>query len=97
MITGVEKSTSPLRIADIFPNVSALGELVGFELGFRQLDKGDPTVEATALVGKNVAATKMRFNCGFHQMGLPPAKMVTWRNRWGIRAGVRGNDHFHIR
>lgn len=74
----MEKSTSPLRIADIFPNVSALGELVGFELGFRQLDKGDPTVEATALVGKNVAATKMRFNCGFHQMGLPPAKMVTF-------------------
>ena len=67
----------PLRIAEQFPNVSALGRAVGFESGFRQLDTGDPSVQARALIGQNVILTHMRFGSPYHQLGLPPAKRLT--------------------
>jgi len=64
-----------VRISERFPDVSVLGRAFGFDLRFRQLDGSDPAVPATALVGKKVTLTKLRFNCGFHQVGLPPAGM----------------------
>ena len=67
-----------MRIYQRFPEVSALGQAVGFELGFRQLDNGDPSIPATALFGKNVTLTNMRFSCGYHQLGLPPPRMLTF-------------------
>ena len=66
-----------MRLSERFPDVSALGRAAGFELGFRQLDESDPSVPATVLIGKNVSLTHMRFACGFHQKGLPPADMLT--------------------
>lgn len=73
-----EKPTKPLRVSARFPDVSALGDAVGFELGFRQLDKNDPAIPATVLSGKNVILTNTRFACSFHQLGLPPIKMLTF-------------------
>lgn len=73
-----KKSKIPSKNADQFPDVSALGRTLGFELGFRQLDKGDPAVLANAQFGKNITLTKLRFNCRFHQLGLPPGKMLTF-------------------
>jgi AraC-like DNA-binding protein len=73
-----KNTTKPLKISERFPDVSTLGRAFGFDLGFRQLDKSDPSIPATALVGKNVTLTYMRFNCGFHQLGTPPARMLTF-------------------
>ena len=73
-----DRSTESLRISERFPDISALGRAVGFDLGFRQLDDGDPSVPATALVGENVTLTHMRFACRFHQLGMPPAEKLSF-------------------
>jgi AraC-like DNA-binding protein len=73
-----ENPTKPLRISQRFPDVSILGRALGFELGFRQLDNSDPSIPATALIGENIALTRMRFVTGFHQLGSPPAGMLTF-------------------
>ena len=70
--------TRTLKMVDRFPDVSVLGRAVGFDLGFRQLDSGDPSVPASALIGEHVTLTHMRFACGYHQMGLPPAGRLTF-------------------
>ena len=73
-----KEPTQPLRISERFPDISTLGRLFGFDLDFRQLDKGDPSVPATVLRGNNVTLTNMRFSSGFHQLGSPPANMLTF-------------------
>lgn len=70
--------TEPLRINDRFPDVSALGRAFGFELGFHQLDGGDPTIPASALVSENITLTHMRFARRYHQTGLPPAGRLSF-------------------
>ena len=55
-----------------------LGQAVGFDLRFRQLDKGNPSIPAIALLGKNITLVRMQFGCGYHQLGLPPAKQLTF-------------------
>lgn len=75
---SLDTSTEALRISERFPDISELGRAVGFELGFRQLDNGEPSVPATALVGENVTLTHMRFACRFHQLGLPPANRLSF-------------------
>ena len=78
MISEPKELTQPLRISERFPDVSTLGRLFGFELDFRQLDKSDSSVPATVLRGNNVTLTNMRFSSGFHQLGSPPANMLTF-------------------
>ena len=51
---------------------------MGFDLGFRQLDRGDPSVPATAIVSENVTLTHMRFARRYHQLGLPPRGLMTF-------------------
>ncbi|MEE4216822.1 MAG: helix-turn-helix domain-containing protein [Xanthomonadales bacterium] len=67
-----------MRISERFPDVSALGRVMGFDLGFRQLDEGDPLVPVNALFGENVTLTQIRFATGFHQLGSPPANLLTF-------------------
>ena len=71
-------SSNLLKIADTFPDVSTLGRTFGFELAFRQLDGGDTSIPATALVSENIALTHMQFARRFHQLGLPPANRLTF-------------------
>ena len=59
-------STATMKIADRFPDVSVLGRTFGFELGFRQLDGGDPGIPATALISENITLTHMRFARRYH-------------------------------
>ena len=68
----------PLKIADTFPDVSALGRAFGFELGFRQLDGGHPTIPATGLISENITLAHMLFARRYHQLGLPPAERLTF-------------------
>ena len=70
-------SSNLLKIADTFPDVSTLGRTFGFELAFRQLDGGDTSIPATALVSENIDQTHMHFARRFHQLGLPPANRLT--------------------
>ena len=50
--------------------------MAGFDIGFRQLDDGDPSVPATALISENITLTRMRFERRYHQLGLsPPGKL----------------------
>jgi AraC-like DNA-binding protein len=78
MSLNLKNSTKPLKISERFPDVAMLGRVVGFDLGFRQLDKSDPFIPAIALVGEKVTLVNMRFNCSFHQLGQPPAGMLTF-------------------
>ena len=71
-------STATVRISRVFRDISELGRAVGFELGFRQLDDGDPSIPAAALVSGNVKLTHLRFARRYHQLGLPPAGMLTF-------------------
>lgn len=70
--------TRTVRISERFPDVSALGQEFGFDLGFRQLDNGNPAVPAIALMGENVTLSHMGFTCRYHQLGLPPVKQLTF-------------------
>lgn len=70
--------TNTQRIFKRFPDISVLGKVVGFELGFRQLGMGDPSIPATLLMGENVTLAHMQFACRFHQKGLPPVKQMTF-------------------
>ena len=78
MIHSPKKPTTSLRISGRFPDVSGLGRAADFDLGFRQLDKGDPTVQATLLFGSNITLGRMRFDRRFHQLGMPPAGKLTF-------------------
>lgn len=71
-------SVATRRITDRFPSVSALGRAFGFEIGFRQLDGGDPSIPATGLVSENITLTHMCFARRFHQLGLPPARRLSF-------------------
>ncbi|MFC1689547.1 helix-turn-helix domain-containing protein [Pseudomonadota bacterium] len=73
-----ERSTTTLRVSERFPDVSVLGSKAGFDLGFRQLDKGDSTVPATLLASTNVTLAHMRFGRRYHQLGMPPAGKLTF-------------------
>jgi len=64
-------------IQDEFSDVGALGEKIGFEMGFRQLDKGRQNIPATILAGEHVTLLKMHFNCGYHQSGYGPSGAIT--------------------
>ena len=67
-----------MRITSEFPDVSALGLAVGFDIDFRQLDSGDPTIPATGLVSENITLTHMHFARRYHQRGLPPAGQLSF-------------------
>jgi AraC-like DNA-binding protein len=71
-------ATKPLRISGRFTDVSALGRIMGFDLRFRQLDEGTPSVPVNVLFGENVTLTQMRFATGFHQLGSSPANLLTF-------------------
>ena len=95
-------SSDPLKITDTFPDVSTLGRTFGFELAFRQLDGGDTSIPATALVSENIALTHMQFARRFHQLGLPPANRLTFgvpicgfRDWFGRRYRTPGILPFH--
>jgi AraC-like DNA-binding protein len=73
-----QASTPTLRISERFPDVSVLGQEVGFDLGFRQLDSGDASIPAQLLVGENLTLAHMHFGCGYHQLGLPPVNRLSF-------------------
>ena len=71
-------SKRAMKISQTFRDVETLGRMVGFDLGFRQLDAGHPSIPATALLSENMALVHMRFARRYHQLGLPPAGKLTF-------------------
>jgi AraC-like DNA-binding protein len=67
-----------IKINGEFPDVSALGQAMGFDIDFRQLDNGDSIIPATALISENITLTHMHFARRYHQLGLPPAGQLTF-------------------
>ncbi len=66
-----------LTQADTFPDVTTLGSALGWDLGFRQLDPGDASVPAEAVMGEHWVLTRMRFGRRYHQLGQPPSGLIT--------------------
>jgi len=64
-------------IQDEFSDVGALGKKIGFEMSFRQLDKGRQNIPATILASEHVTLLKMHFNCGYHQTAYAPSGAIT--------------------
>ena len=60
-----------------FEDVDELSATVGFDTRFHQLTDGAQHIQARLRPGREVSLVWMRFNCGFHQRGLPPADTVT--------------------
>jgi AraC-like DNA-binding protein len=59
--------------SDTFPDVSVLGQMLGWDLGFRQLDAGDAAIPASAVLGEHVVVTHLHLQRRYHQLGKPPS------------------------
>jgi len=69
---------APKIISAVFPDVSDLGRVAGFELGFRQLNPGPAPVSADLMLGEWVTLGHMTFDRAYHQLGTPPTGMKTF-------------------
>ncbi len=65
-----------MRIKHRLRDISGLGRLAGWDLGFRQLDTGRQPIPAEVIAGGHMVLVSMRFNRGFHQLGKPPNGML---------------------
>ena len=66
------------RISASFPDVSELGRAAGFDLGFRQLDSGPASVEASLLRGEHLGLVRLTLRRAYHQLGAPPVGMKSF-------------------
>ena len=66
-----------MRTSTSFKDVADLGRVVGFDLAFRQLDCGPPSIPATLLLGEHVTLASMSFKRAYHQLGSTPEGMTT--------------------
>jgi AraC-like DNA-binding protein len=78
-MSPVRQAPSPPSgpLQGLFPDYGELGRLGGWDLAFKQLDSGPPTIPASVVVGGRLSVMSLEFNCGFHQTGWPPAGTVT--------------------
>ena len=61
-----------------FEDVDELSAIAGFDTHFRQLTDGAQHIQARLRPGRELSLVWMRFSCGFHQRGIPPADTVTF-------------------
>ena len=66
------------RVSAEFPDVTSLGRVIGFDVGFRQLDAGPASITAKLLLGEDLSLVCMAFDRAYHQRGTPPAGMKSF-------------------
>lgn len=80
-----------------FDDVDDMGRAGGFDIRFRQLTDGTQRIPGRLRLGRQVTLMTMRFNCGFHQRGVPPAGKlnfgvpVTGMRDWCARPYATGD------
>lgn len=67
------RSSVPALVLDAaFGDMGEYGQTVGWDLDFRQLDRGALKAGAAVMMGPGLAAIRVRFNRVLHQAGQPP-------------------------
>lgn len=82
-----------MRVSATFQDVFALGQAAGFDLGFRQLDSGPPSVQADLVSSQRMIFVSMVFERSYHQLGEPPAGMKTFGIPLNPLQKWRGGDY----
>lgn len=67
-----------VRSSASFRDISDLGRMAGFDLGFRQLDSGPQAIPAILQLGEHMTVVRMSFDRAYHQLGSPPNGMMTF-------------------
>jgi AraC-like DNA-binding protein len=78
MPSQTEKSGRHRREQGRFSDYGELGRPGGWDLDFRQLDPGPPSISASIVGTDRMSLMKMRFDCGFHQTGCAPPGTLTF-------------------
>lgn len=66
------------RKSATFTDIAHLGRAAGFDLGFRQLDRGPQVIQAALQLGQHTSLVRMSLNRSYHQLGSPPAGTSTF-------------------
>ena len=61
-----------------FSDMGEYGLGVGWDLEFRQLDRGPLKARASVIASARVASIRVGFNRGFHQQGIAPEGVWTF-------------------
>jgi len=61
-----------------FSDIAAVGEAVGWDIDFRQLEAGKLTANVLLIAGQHSSTIRIEFNRRFHQRGCPPRGVVTF-------------------
>ena len=77
-----------------FSDMGTLGEAIGYDLDFRQLEAGRLDARIVVLAGPRNTAMRVDFNRKFHQRGCPPAGMLTFGFADHTSGPVRWNNHW---
>ena len=66
------------RISGKFKDIDELGQLAGWDVGFRQLDSGAQSIPARLVTDGHLTVIRMDLNCRFHQLGTPPTGLLSF-------------------
>jgi AraC-like DNA-binding protein len=66
------------RLRAEFRDISELGRVAGFDLGFRQLDRGSRAIPADLVATTTMTVVHMQFAQAYHQLGTPPPAVRTF-------------------
>ena len=79
MAANKPQSAPPkLLLNQRFYDLDAMGETVGFDLNFRQLEAGQLNAQILLLAGPRNLAIRVEFDRKFHQRGCPPPGILTF-------------------
>ena len=66
------------KVSAQFRDIAELGRTAGFDLGFRQLDRGSTPIPADLFLSRNMTIVHMHFRQAYHQLGMPPPGVRTF-------------------
>ena len=65
-------------VNETFKDTELLSKAVGWDLDFRQIDHGSLRARALMFGHAHIAVLRVEFNRSFHQIGVPPAGVLTF-------------------
>jgi len=71
-------SVPKLLVNKDFQDIEHLSRAIGWDLDFRQIDQGSLSARATLFGHSDIGVLRVDFDRSFHQIGRPPADLVTF-------------------